>query len=220
MKRARIMGNGEEYSIGKIVCIARNYVAHIRELGNETPERPVLFMKPATAVIGDGGTIRIPSYSRECHHEVELALLIGREGKQIPEEAALDHIAGYGVALDMTLRDVQNELKQKGLPWDIAKGFDTSCPLSGFVPAQSVVDPQSLGLRLEINGELRQEGTTELMIHPVRRLVSHISSIFTLEPGDVILTGTPSGVGPVRSGDRLRAELVGLVALEVTVAFA
>jgi 5-carboxymethyl-2-hydroxymuconate isomerase len=218
MKTARITGGGAEYPIGKIVCLARNYVDHIKELGNELPTQPVLFMKPATAVIGDGETFRIPSYSQECHHEVELAVLIGREGKDIPEDIALDHVAGYGVALDMTARDVQNELKKKGLPWEIAKGFDTSCPLSGFVPSQSVADPQNLRLRLEINGELRQDGTTDHMIHPVRKIVSHVSSIFTLEPGDVILTGTPSGVGQVGPGDRLRAELEGLATLEVTVA--
>ncbi len=217
MKTASITGSSAEYPLGKIVCLARNYVDHIRELGNETPAQPVLFMKPATAVIFDGDTIRIPSFSRECHYEVELALLIGRGGKNIPEEAALDHLAGYGVALDMTLRDVQNELKKKGLPWEIAKGFDTSCPLSVFVPAEAVADPQELRLRLEINGELRQDGTTDHMIHPVRRIVSHVSSLFTLEPGDVILTGTPAGVGPVCSGDKLRAELVGLAMLEVTV---
>ncbi len=217
MKTACIMESKAEYPIGKIVCLARNYVAHIKELGNETPEQPVLFIKPSTSVIGSGEIIRIPSYSGECHYEVELALLIGTGGKDISEGSALDHIAGYGVALDMTLRDVQNELKKKGLPWEIAKGFDTSCPLSEFVPAAVVSDPQNLRIRLEINGELRQDGTTDHMIHPVRRIVAHISSIFTLEPGDVILTGTPSGVGPVVSGDRLRAELVGLATLEVAV---
>jgi 5-carboxymethyl-2-hydroxymuconate isomerase len=218
MKMARIKGSGAEYPIGKIVCLARNYVEHIRELGNETPDKPVLFMKPATAVIGDGEVIRIPAFSLECHHEVELAVLIGKRGKDIPEEEALGHVAGYGVALDMTLRDVQNELKKKGLPWEIAKGFDTSCPLSDFAPSQSVADPQALRLRLEVNGAVRQDGTTDHMINPVRQIVSYVSSIFTLEPGDVILTGTPSGVGPVRQGDRLQAELAGLVTLGVTVA--
>jgi acylpyruvate hydrolase len=217
MKTGCITGSSVEYPIGKIVCLARNYVAHIKELGNEAPEQPVLFMKPSTSVIGNGETILIPSYSRECHHEVELALLVGKGGKDIPEGSALDHIAGYGVALDMTLRDVQNELKKKGLPWEIAKGFDTSCPLSEFVPVECVADPQGLRLRLVINGELRQDGTTDLMIHPVQRIIAHISSLFTLEPGDVILTGTPSGVGPVAPGDRLRAELVGLATLEVAV---
>ncbi len=217
MKTACITGSTVEYPIGKIVCLARNYVDHIRELGNETPTQPVLFMKPATSVIYAGEAIRIPSFSQECHHEVELALLIGTGGKDIPEESALDHIAGYGVALDMTLRDVQNELKKKGLPWEIAKGFDTACPLSAFVAPDVVPDPQNLRLRLEINGELRQDGTTDHMINPIRRIVSHISSLFTLEAGDIILTGTPSGVGPVLSGDQLRAELVGLATLEVTV---
>jgi 5-carboxymethyl-2-hydroxymuconate isomerase len=218
MKTARIKGSGVEYPIGKIICLARNYVDHIRELGNETPTQPVLFMKPSTSVIGDGEVIHIPVYSRECHHEVELAVLIGRGGKDIPEDEALAHVVGYGVALDMTLRDVQNELKKKGLPWEIAKGFDTSCPLSEFVASEEVGDPQMLRLRLEVNGEVRQDGTTDHMIHPVRKIVSHISTIFTLEPGDVILTGTPSGVGQVRAGDRLQAELAGLVTLGVTVA--
>jgi 5-carboxymethyl-2-hydroxymuconate isomerase len=218
MKTAHIKGSGAEYPIGKIICLARNYVDHIRELGNETPTQPVLFMKPSTSVIGDGEVIRIPAFSRECHYEVELAVLIGSEGKGIPEAEALEHVAGYGVALDMTLRDVQNELKKKGLPWEIAKGFDTSCPLSEFVAAEKVGDPQMLRLRLEVNGEVRQDGTTDHMIHPVRKIVSHVSTIFTLEPGDVILTGTPSGVGPVRSGDRLQAELAGMVTLGVTVA--
>jgi len=218
MKTARIKGSGAEYPIGKIICLARNYVDHIRELGNETPTQPVLFMKPSTSVIGDGEVIRIPAFSRECHYEVELAVLIGSEGKGIPEAEALEHVAGYGVALDMTLRDVQNELKKKGLPWEIAKGFDTSCPLSEFVAAEKVGNPQMLRLRLEVNGEVRQDGTTDHMIHPVRKIVSHVSTIFTLEPGDVILTGTPSGVGPVRSGDRLQAELAGMVTLGVTVA--
>ena len=218
MKTAHIKGSGAEYPIGKIICLARNYVDHIRELGNETPTQPVLFMKPSTSVIGDGEVICIPVFSRECHYEVELAVLIGSEGKDIPEDEALEHVAGYGVALDMTLRDVQNELKKKGLPWEIAKGFDTSCPLSEFVAAEKVGDPQMLRLRLEVNEEVRQDGTTDHMIHPVRKIVSHVSTIFTLEPGDVILTGTPSGVGPVRSGDRLQAELAGLVTLGVTVA--
>ncbi|MCF6179940.1 MAG: fumarylacetoacetate hydrolase family protein, partial [Geopsychrobacter sp.] len=130
------------YSVGKIVCVARNYLEHIRELANEVPERAVLFCKPATSIIADGESIVIPPYSNDCHHELELALLIGKTGKQIPEHEAMNYIAGYGVALDMTLRDIQGELKSKGLPWEIAKGFDTSCPLSTFVAAEGVADPQ------------------------------------------------------------------------------
>jgi 5-carboxymethyl-2-hydroxymuconate isomerase len=218
MKTAMIVGTHQEFPIGKILCIGRNYAEHIRELGNETPEAPVIFMKPATSVIYDGEQIVIPPYSRDCHHEAELALLIGKQGRNIPPAEALDHIAGFGVAIDLTLRDVQAELKKKGLPWEIAKGFDTACPLSSFVPAGRIPDPQQLRIRLSVNGTLRQDGSTSLMIHPVAAIVSHMSTIFTLEPGDVILTGTPAGVGPIVSGDRLVTEIDQVGRLEVTVA--
>jgi len=217
MKFASLAGSGTEYPIGKILCIGRNYAEHIRELGNETPEAPVIFTKPATSVIGDGDTIVIPAYSKECHHEAELALLIGTTGKDIPAERALEHVAGYGVAIDLTLRDVQAELKKKGLPWDIAKGFDTACPLSPFVPAAGVADPQDLRILLTVNGETRQDGSTSLMIHPVREIISYLSGIFTLEPGDIILTGTPAGVSAIVSGDKLVAEIPGVARLQVAV---
>ena len=217
MKTARIPAAGKEFPIGKIVCIGRNYVDHIKELGNETPTDPVIFMKPATSVIGDGDEIVIPPYSKNCHHEAELALLIGTGGKDITVDRALSHIAGYGVAIDLTLRDVQDELKKKGLPWDIAKGFDTACPLSDFVPGGTIDDPQQLRVRLTVNDTLRQDGSTSLMIHTVTRIVSHISTIFTLEPGDIILTGTPAGVGPIVPGDRVCAEISGVGSLNVTV---
>lgn len=213
----KLTGTNQEFTIGKIVCLARNYAEHARELGNETPAAPVLFMKPASSVIGDGDTVRIPDYSQECHYEVELAVLIGRRACKVSEDTALEHVAGYGVAIDMTLRDVQNQLKAKGLPWEIAKGFDTSCPLSDFVPAGQVTDPQNLKLTLSVNGEPRQDGCTSDMIHRVQRIVSHISGIFTLEPGDVILTGTPAGVGQVCAGDVMEAgiESVGRLTIPV-----
>ena len=217
MKTARIPAAGTEFPIGKIVCIGRNYVDHIKELGNEPPASPVIFMKPATSVIGDGDEIVIPPYSKNCHHEAELALLIGTGGKDITVDRALSHLAGYGVAIDLTLRDVQDELKKKGLPWEIAKGFDTACPLSDFVPAGAIDDPQQLRIRLTVNDTLRQDGSTSLMIHTVTRIVSHISTIFTLEPGDIILTGTPAGVGPIVPGDRVFAEISGVGSLKVTV---
>lgn len=217
MKTARLSPSGNEFPIGKILCIGRNYAEHIKELGNETPDAPVVFMKPATAVIGDGETIIIPSYSRECHHEAELALLIGKGGEDIPPERALEHVAGYGVAIDLTLRDVQAELKKKGLPWEIAKGFDTSCPLSAFVPADRVADPHDLRITLRVNGAMRQDGSTSLMIHRIPQILSYMSGIFTLEPGDVILTGTPAGVGPLVAGDTVEAEVVGVAAIRVTV---
>ncbi len=217
MKSARL-SNGKEFSIGKIICIGRNYAEHIRELGNDTPDAPIIFMKPASSVIANEDMIVIPGYSKDCHHEAELAVLIGLTGKNIPSANALDYIAGYGVAIDLTLRDVQNELKKKGLPWDIAKGFDTACPLSTFAPASSVDDPQQLQIRLSVNGQLRQNGSTALMIHTVSQLISHISTIFTLETGDIILTGTPAGVGPLVSGDLVVAEIEHVGSLTVTVA--
>lgn len=216
MRTARLT-SGEEFAIGKILCIGRNYVDHIKELGNETPAAPVIFMKPATAVIGDGDTVVIPAYSDNCHHEAELALLIGRTGRDIAASDALGWLAGYGVAIDLTLRDVQDELKKKGLPWDIAKGFDTACPLSTFVPAAAVADPQNLTIRLTVNGELRQNGSTGLMIHPAAQLISHLSTIFTLEPGDIILTGTPAGVSRIAAGDRLCAEIPAVGSVTVSV---
>jgi 5-carboxymethyl-2-hydroxymuconate isomerase len=216
MKNARLT-TGQELPIGKILCIGRNYVDHIRELGNETPSAPVVFMKPASSVIGEGEEIVIPAYSSNCHHEAELALLVGNRVKDIPPEEALSCLAGYGVAIDLTLRDVQDELKKKGLPWEIAKGFDTACPLSVFAPAGQIADPQRLTIIMTVNGEERQHGSTSLMINPVAHIISHLSSIFTLEPGDVILTGTPAGVSRIAPGDRLRAEIPGVATLAVTV---
>jgi len=217
MRTAQLIGSKEVFNIGKILCIGRNYADHVKELGNELPERPVIFMKPASCVIGEGEEVVIPPYSSDCHHEAELALLIGTGGKEIPQAEALSHLAGYGVAIDLTLRDVQAEQKKKGLPWEIAKGFDTACPLSAFVPAGQVADPQQLRIRLSVNGETRQDGSTALMIHRIPELVSYLSSIFTLAPGDLILTGTPAGVGPIKSGDRVVAEISGVGKLSVSV---
>jgi len=211
MKTVSIPAIDNEYIVGKILCIGRNYVDHIKELGNEAPSAPIIFMKPSTAIISSGESVVIPAYSSDCHYEAELAVLIGAEGKDIAEADALAHVAGYGVAIDMTLRDVQDNLKKKGLPWEIAKGFDTSCPLSDFVPADKVADPQNLTICLALNGEQRQNGSTGLMINSVARIISYLSGIFTLEEGDMILTGTPAGVGRVVAGDRMRPVLPALV---------
>jgi 5-carboxymethyl-2-hydroxymuconate isomerase len=218
MKTAKIPATNQEFPIGKIVCLARNYAEHARELGNETPALPVLFMKPASSVIDDGESVRIPGYSQECHYEVELAVLIGQQCRAVPADRALEYIAGYGVAIDMTLRDVQNQLKSKGLPWEIAKGFDTACPLSAFVPVAAVPDPHTLNLKLDVNGETRQNGCTCDMINRIPQIIAHISSIYTLEPGDIILTGTPAGVGQVRTGDVMTAEIGTVGRLTIPVA--
>ena len=217
MHTVRLTGSNITYRVGKVVCLARNYSEHIRELGNEVPEKPVLFIKPSSSIIGQKETVVIPPYSSECHHEVELAVLIGKWGRNISEENAMGHVAGYGVALDMTLRDVQAELKKKGLPWEAAKAFDTSCPLSDFIPAARIADPHSLRISLKVNGGLRQDSSTACMMRRIPAIISEISAMFTLEVGDVILTGTPEGVGPVTAGDQLIAEIEGLGSLEVSV---
>lgn len=217
MTTANIPSTGQEFTIGKIVCIGRNYAEHARELGNEVPSEPVLFIKPATSVIVDGGTVKIPGYSQDCHYEVELALLIGKTARAVTSDQAMEYLVGYGVAIDMTLRDVQARLKAKGLPWEIAKGFDSSCPLSDFVPAETVSDPHNLNLRLSVNGEIRQNGNSADMIWRVPQLIAHVSGIFTLEPGDVILTGTPAGVGQVRPGEAMDAEIPTVGSLRIHV---
>lgn len=217
MHSVRLLGTPKTFRVGKIVCLGRNYSEHIRELGNEVPDQPVIFIKPATSIIGDGESVVIPDYSSDCHHEVELAVLIGKWGKNIPEDEAMEHVAGYGVAIDLTLRDVQNEQKKKGLPWEIAKGFDTACPLSDFVPAADIADPHNLRLRLQVNGVTRQDGSTAQMMRRIEAIIHHMSTIFSLEEGDIILTGTPAGVGKIIAGDRMSAEIEAVGRLEVGV---
>lgn len=209
--------DGQNIPIGKIVCIGRNYAEHIKELGNQTPDKPVIFIKPASSLVSSGGLVVIPDYSDDCHHEIELAVLIGKTAKGVTVEAALDYVSGYAVALDLTLRDVQGVQKTKGLPWEIAKAFDTSCPLSDFVPAREVDDPQNLPLKLTVNGEVRQNGNTRDMMRNIAELIAATSSYFTLEKGDVLLTGTPSGVGRIVSGDRLEASIEQVGTLSVSV---
>jgi 5-carboxymethyl-2-hydroxymuconate isomerase len=208
---------GQKVRIGKIVCIGRNYAEHIKELGNQTPDKPVIFIKPASSLVSSGGTIVIPGYSDDCHHEIELAVLIGKTAKNVSAKEAFDYINGYAVALDLTLRDVQSAQKAKGLPWEIAKAFDTSCPLSDFVSANKVNDPQNLQLKLTVNGDVRQDGNTKDMMRSVTELVAAASAYFTLEEGDVLLTGTPSGVGRIVSGDQLEASIEQVGTLSVSV---
>lgn len=195
---------------GKIVCLGRNYTEHAKEMKADIPGEPVLFLKPSTAILADGGTITVPPCSRELHHEVELVALITTGGSKIPRPDAMRHVGGYAVGLDMTLRDVQADAKKKGLPWSVAKGFDTSAPLSSFVARDSVVDPHNLTISLAVNGVLKQHSTTRNMIFRLDEVIAYISSIFTLESGDLIFTGTPEGVGPVQPGDSIVAEIEGI----------
>ena len=205
------------FTPGKLMGIGRNYAAHSAELGNAVPTSPMVFLKPASALIPSGATVIIPIASEDVHHEVELVCLIGKRGKNISEEDAMSHVAGFAVGLDMTARDIQQKAKEKGHPWSVAKGYDTFAPLGAFVPSASVADPQALEVTLEVNGEVRQHGHTSDMIFPVARLIAYCSTIFTLMPGDLLFTGTPEGVSAVTPGDSLQARITDLPSLEVRV---
>ncbi len=200
-------GSPLDLPVGKVVCIGRNYLEHIRELNNAVPETPILFMKPSTSLVALDEPIQLPGGRGDCHHEVELAVLIGRELRNADADTARQAVSGYGIALDLTLRDLQNELKKKGHPWETAKAFDGSCPLSPFLKPEALPDPRATDLALRINGELRQQGNTRQMMVGILELIAYISTHFTLLPGDVVLTGTPAGVGPLRSGDALTLSL-------------
>jgi 5-carboxymethyl-2-hydroxymuconate isomerase len=201
MKSVILRGTDKLYTVGKIICLGQNYAEQV-------PTSPVFFFKPPSAIIYDGGQIIIFEISNEVHHEVEMTVLIGEGGNNIHRSAALKHVAGYGIGLDMTMRDIQNEAKKKGLPWALAKGFDTSAPVSEFVPAETVGDPGSLNIQLFINGKLRQSSNTSKFVFPVDKVISYISQFITFEPGDIIFTGTPEGVSRVEHGDKLEASLL------------
>ncbi|MEK6756352.1 MAG: fumarylacetoacetate hydrolase family protein [Bacteroidota bacterium] len=207
MPLARISGSDERIEIRKIFCIGRNYADHAKEMKAAIPEAPVFFLKPATAVVGDGELISRPHISKELHHDVEMTVLIGKGGKNILRGNAFNHVAGYGVGLDMTLRDIQSEAKKQGLPWTLAKGFDTSAPISSFVSLDMVTDPHDLDNQLRVNGTKRQRSNTKHFIFKVDELIAYISQFFTFERGDISFTGTPEGVASTVSGDRLEAQL-------------
>lgn len=217
MKTIKIHNSTQEFQIGKIVCVGRNYVEHIQELGNEIPEKPVIFLKTVSSVIYSGDTIIYPTYSKDMHHETELVLLIGERIKNADLNIAERAIIGYGIGLDMTLRDVQSELKKKGHPWTIAKCFDTSTVLSKFITKFNHTLTLEEFISLKINGSLRQRDQLNKMIYKPAEVVQYISSLMTLEKGDLIFTGTPKGVSKVESGDKLEAELEGLIKLYCSV---
>jgi 2-keto-4-pentenoate hydratase/2-oxohepta-3-ene-1,7-dioic acid hydratase in catechol pathway len=189
---------------GKIIAIGRNYATHAAEHDAEVPELPLMFLKAVSAVIGPGDTILLPPQSRQVEHEAELAVVIGEGGRWIRPEEAQAHILGYTVGNDVTARDLQRKDGQ----WSRAKGFDTFCPLGPWIETE--LDPSDALIRCTVNGQLRQMASTRDMIFPVRQLVAFISSVMTLRPGDVILTGTPAGVGPLLAGDEVTAEIDGL----------
>ncbi|XP_016492570.1 oxaloacetate tautomerase FAHD1, mitochondrial isoform X1 [Nicotiana tabacum] len=201
----------------KIIAVGRNYAAHAKELGNAVPKEPVLFMKPTSSYLMNGGTIEVPHPLESLDHEVELAVVISQRARDVPEATAMDYVGGYALALDMTAREIQATAKSAGLPWTVAKGQDTFTPISsvvrsfGNLPKSMVPDPHDIELWLKVDGEIRQKGSTSDMIFKIPFLISHISSIMTLLQGDVILTGTPKGVGPVKVGQKIDAGITGFL---------
>ena len=197
--------------------MGRNYADHAKELGNEVPGSPLLFIKPATAMVAMTEPVALPEGFGACHHELEMALLIGQPLTKAAPDQCRAAIAGIGLALDLTLRELQDELKKKGHPWERAKAFDGACPLSEFAAFDQNLDFASLTLRLTRNGGVQQQGSCGDMLFSVENLLSEISHSFTLMPGDVVLTGTPAGVGPLSSGDQLVAELGDYLRVETVV---
>jgi acylpyruvate hydrolase len=192
----------------KILAVGRNYLEHIKELGNQTPEEPVIFTKPETAILRNNEPFYYPDFSNDVHHELEIVLKISKMGKNIEEKFAHKYYDEIGLGIDFTARDIQSRLKSKGLPWDLAKGFNGSAPISDFVSKEDY-NLKNLNFELEVNGELKQKGNTSLMIYSFDYLISFVSKYFTLKTGDLIFTGTPAGVSPVKVGDRLVASLEG-----------
>ncbi len=202
--------------LGKIVCIGRNYAEHARELNNPVPSEPLLFIKPSTAATHITRPIELPCDQGQVHFETELAVLIGRPLTNASASEAELSILGYGLALDLTLRDLQTKLKEKGHPWERAKAFDGACPLSPFVPADKL-PRDNIHFTLDVNGHRQQTGDTRDMLNTIVPLIAHMSSQFSLLPGDVVLTGTPKGVGPLESGQTLSLELEDVLFVETKV---
>ncbi|MBU2880074.1 MULTISPECIES: fumarylacetoacetate hydrolase family protein [Alteromonadaceae] len=199
-----INGQPIQLPVGKVVCVGRNYVDHVKELNNEVPDTPLLFMKPSTSLCDVNAGVTLPADTLgSCHNELEIAILIKSPLKNASQSDCQSAIWGVGLALDLTLRDLQSKLKSKGLPWERAKSFDGACPVSGFTEIHNVADLQALSFSLEVNQQLKQQGDTSLMMWGVYSLLSQISEVFTLLPGDIVLTGTPKGVGPLFANDEL-----------------
>lgn len=209
--------DGTAIKIENILCIGQNYSEHNKEMGTKPHNQIVIFTKPNSSVIYDGEEVIIPSISNNMHHEVEMLIAIGKDAYDIEESQARDIIAGVGIGVDLTLRDVQAKAKESGKPWATAKGFYTSAPISKFIPMKEI-DSFEIDLKLEVNGATRQLGNTRDMIHSVDKLVAYISKVFSLQAGDIIFTGTPAGVGQLVSGDKAKATLGdNLLSLEFSV---
>jgi len=213
-----IDGTRIHFPVGKVVCIGRNYAEHAKELDNPVPTEPLLFIKPGSCVVPLEGGFKIPADRGAVHYEAEIAVLLGKPLSTRPSaEEVIDAISGFAPALDLTLRDVQSKLKDKGLPWEIAKSFDGAAVIAPFVSGDTYQDLADIPVRLTINGELRQDGNSSLMLNPIVPMIQYMAGCFSLQAGDVILTGTPAGVGPLNVGDEVVLELTGVNRFESVV---
>ena len=212
-----IEGSDDTFPIRRIYCVGRNYAAHAREMGHD-PDRepPFFFMKPADAYVPTGSTLDFPQVTKDLHHEIELVVAINKTGSNVSEYKALDIVFGYGFGLDMTRRDIQSEAKKMGRPWDMGKGFDHSAPMTAWKPASDIGYPDQGAIWLKVNGEVRQEGDLNQHIWNVPETISYLSKLVTFEPGDIIMMGTPAGVGPVQPGDVLEGHVDGVNDLTVS----
>lgn len=212
-----VEGTDDTFPVRRIFCVGRNYAAHAREMGaNPDAEPPFFFTKPADAIVPGGGDVPYPPATGDLHHEVEMVVAIGKGGADIAAEVALDHVYGYAVGIDLTRRDLQAAAKKGGKPWDMAKGFDASAPLSAIRPTSRIGHPDAGAVTLAVDGETRQSGDLADMIWSVPAMIAYLSTLVILAPGDLIFTGTPEGVGPVQRGQSMAAEVAGVSRLTVT----
>jgi fumarylpyruvate hydrolase len=212
-----VQGSGQRFPVRRIYCVGRNYLAHVRELGNDEREPPFFFAKHTDMIVQNGGTVRYPALTSDFHHEIELVVAMKSGGMDIPVEQALDHVYGYAVGLDMTRRDRQREMQEKRRPWEVSKSFEQSAPCTAIVPAASVGHLKAGRIGLTVNGAVRQESDLGAMIWDVAEIIHHLSTQAALAAGDLIYTGTPDGVGPVLRGDRLVGRIDKLPELSVTI---
>lgn len=204
------IARGGLFAVRRVYCVGRNYAEHIKEMGNDVRDPPFFFAKPADAVVVGGAAIAYPPQTSDFHHEVELVVAIGKDGADIAVENALDHVYGYACGLDMTRRDLQAVAKKAGRPWEMAKGFDESAPIGTIEPAEAIGHPQSGKISLSVNGSVRQSGDLNEQIWSVAETISYLSGFVTLKAGDIIMTGTPAGVGAVVSGDVIEGAIEGV----------
>ncbi len=214
-----VTGDSRRFAVNRIYCVGRNYADHAREMGHD-PDRepPFFFMKPANSIVADGKDMQYPNLSKDVHHEVEMVVAIGKGGANIPADKALEHVYGYGVGLDMTRRDLQGEAKKMGRPWDTGKAFDQSAPCGAITPAAQCGHLEQGKIALLVNGQVRQEGDLNQLIWNIPDTIAYLSTLFTLEPGDLIMSGTPAGVGPIQKGDVLEGTVAGLTPLKIKIA--